>query len=269
MLSRHLILSAVLSLSSLGGAQQGAQQPGRTTSPGSDTACAATFASGKGHNATQYCVTKNGNIAQFSRGDQEFIQVGNIVEGYAMCDFTASPAVGYFDYASSDSGNLEPSTFSSKASNAISTRITRDGIWEITNTISKVAANAMSPGAAKVSMKIRNLTPVDRVVFVTRVADIDFAQGGTLDFNNDFDFTANTAFGLEPVLASGLSLTNNTFPVLPATYTLNTPVAPDPCNPGANRASQPFVGDGSIAATYELLVPKQGAKTIVLTYKPI
>ena len=53
------------------------------------TSCSWTFNSGVGHNATQYCVTANGNITQFSRGGAEYIAAGGYYEGYGICDTTA------------------------------------------------------------------------------------------------------------------------------------------------------------------------------------
>jgi hypothetical protein len=269
MLNRNLILTAVLTVSSLALAQQNSKQGTRnmTASPNATTTCAATFTSGTGVNATQFCVTKNGNITQFSRGGTEYIQVNDVSEGYGICDGTTSTR--YFDYAANDSGNLGAATFSSTASKAVSTRTTSDGIWQITNTITKVNANGSGPGAAKVSMQIKNLTNSTRTIALTRMADMDFlASGGTPDTNNDFDFTVDTAYGLEPNFNSGLSLTNNTFSnIFASAFTLNSSVGPDPCNLSA--APQPFVGDGSIAMFYEVRVPKNATKTFNMTYKPM
>lgn len=264
MLHRSLILTAVLTVSSFALAQQDSRQgpQAATVSPNATTTCAATFTSGTGHNTTQYCVTKNGNITQFSRNGDEYLQVGDVSEGYGICDGNTR----YFDYAFNDSGNLGPATFTSTATKAVSIRTTSDGIWQITNTVTKVAANGSGPGSAKVSMKFTNLTNVERDLAVVRMADVDFLSGGGPDVNNDFDFTPDTAFGLASGFRSGLSVTNNTF-VEATAFTQNFSVGPDPCNLGA--APQPFVGDGSIAMFYALRVRKGGAATVNLTYKPI
>jgi hypothetical protein len=115
-------------------------------------------------------------------------------------------------------------------------------------------------------MKFTNLTNVERDLAVVRMADVDFLSGGVPDVNNDFDFTLDTAFGLEPGFRSGLSVTNNTF-IEATAFTQNFSVGPDPCN--LNAAPQPFVGDGSIAMFYALRVRKGGTATVNLTYKPI
>jgi hypothetical protein len=274
MLKRIVVLTAVLAFSCFAFGQKHTKQVSKassSTSPDATTTCAATFSSGSGVNATKYCVTTNGNITQFSRAGTEYIQVGDFGEGYGICDVTTSTPVGYFDYASSDSGNLGTSTFSSTAAKATSTRVTSDGIWQITNTITKVAANASSPGSAKITMQLKNETGADHLVLLLRHADADFSQGGVDDFDNDFDFTLDTAYGLEPGSQSGLSLTNNTFSneIPHLAFTQLTSSGPDPCNFTANVAPQPFFGDGSIDHIYELFIPKFGKKSVTLTYKPM
>jgi hypothetical protein len=265
-LNRSFILTAVLTIPSLALGQQQSQQGTRaaTASPFATTTCAATFTSGTGHNTTQYCVTTNGNITQFSRGGDEYIQVGDVSEGYGICDNQTETR--YFDYASNDSSNLGPATFTSTATQAVSTRKTTDGVWQITNTITKVPATGSGPGAAKVSMQITNLTNAARELDVLRMADVDFSSNGAEDINNDFDVTHDTAFGLEPGFRSGLSLTNNTL-IAASAFTLAFAVGPDPCS--FRDAPQPFFGDGSIGMGYLLTVPKGATRTLNLTYKPI
>jgi hypothetical protein len=266
MFNRSLILTALLTLSSFALAQQHSKQGTRaaTASPNATITCAATFTSGAARNTTKYCVTTNGNITQFSRGNDEYINVGDVSEGYGICD--GQTQTGYFDYGFNDSGNLGTATFTSNATKAVSTRKTTDGVWQITNTITRVAANGSGPGAAKVSMKITNLTNNARSVSVLRMADVDFSSGGTDDVNNDFDFTRDTAYGLEPGFQSGLSLTNNTF-IEASAFTLDFSVGPDPCN--FQAGTQRFFGDGSIGVVYLMTVPKGATKTLNLTYKPI
>src|SRR5215470_3330019 len=142
MLKGILTTVAALTLSSLAFGQHMSQREAaaaRKEAPDT-TACAATFTSGSGHNLTQYCVTVNGNITQFSRGGDEYINVLVVTEGYGVCD--ENSGVRYNDFASVNSGNWGGAAFSSTASKAISTRTSSDGIWTITNTITKVAANA-------------------------------------------------------------------------------------------------------------------------------
>jgi hypothetical protein len=124
-----------------------------------------------------------------------------------------------------------------------------------------------APASAKVSMAIKNLTGVDRTILFTRFADTDFSRGGADDDQNDFDFTIDTAMGLEPSFRTGLSLTNNNFTFAYEAFTQPTFTGPDPCGP-FNVATQPFFGDGSLVQLYQVVVPKLATKTINLTYKP-
>jgi hypothetical protein len=209
----------------------------------------------------------NGNIVQFSRGGDEYISVGGFAEGYGICDLTVAGGTQYYDYAYTDSGNWLASTFSTTATKAISTRTTSDGIWQLTTTVTKVAANASDPGSAKLGTKIKNLSGINRDIIFIRWVDIDFMRGGVTDFNNDFDFTLDTVTGLKAGFKSGLSSTNNTF-----TFSYDALVTdaagPNPCGP-YNTPVQPFVGDGAAAQVYLLTVPKLGTQTINITYKPI
>jgi hypothetical protein len=236
MLTRSLLIAVVLILSSLALAQHKSQQQATAEAPDTTT-CAVTYTSGAGHNATSYCVTVNGNIVQFSRGGDEYIRVGDFSEGYGICDLNSG--IRYFDYATSITGNWLASSFSTPtATKAISTRTTSDGIWQIKNTITKVAANAAGPGSAKVSMAIHNLTGVNRNILFARFADVDFLRGGVEDFDNDFDFTLDTAIGLAPGFRSGLSLTNNTFTFDYDAFTQDTAGGPDPCGLSTFRPSR-------------------------------
>jgi hypothetical protein len=268
MSNRPLLIAVVLILSSFALAQRSANQQKGSGGDATDTqTCAATFTSGSGHNATSYCVTVNGNIVQFSRDGDEYLSVGGFADGYGICDATAGGVV-YYDYAFLDTGNWGAASFSSTATKAISIRTTSDGLWQITNTITKVAANGSGPGSAKVAMKIRNLTGINRTILFLRWTDVDFKRSGVSDFNNDFDYTIDTGIGLEPGFASGLSVTNNTFTFSYDAFAQPSAVAPNPCGP-FNVAGQPFFGDGSVVQLYSLTVPKLATKTINVTYKPI
>jgi len=268
MLKRILTTVAVLTLSSLALAQHRSQREAAAAMKNApDTAtCAATYTSGSGHNFTKYCVTANGNIPQFSRDIDEYINVLVVSEGYGICDLNSK--IRYTDYASSDSGNWLAATFSSTATQAVSTRTTADGIWQITNQINKVAASATGPGSAKVTMKVKNLTGVSRTIALVRFADTDFQEGSNIDDHNDFDFTLDYAAGLEGGFASGLSLTNGTSLFPHDAFSQNTFTGPDPCGP-FNISTQPFVGDGGLVQLYQILVPALATKTVTMTYKPI
>src|ERR1700728_2282729 len=98
MFQKSVLLVFVVVLSSLVLAQSQSQpQVVEPPSPDSTTACDVTFPSGTGTNATQFCVTVNGNIAQFSVAGGEMIAISSILEGYGVCDLTAN--VSYYDWA--------------------------------------------------------------------------------------------------------------------------------------------------------------------------
>ena len=269
MLKTITLFMVVLTLSSVVLAQQKNQQtPPDRVALDATTTCNVTFASGTGINATQFCVTANGNIAQFSVGGEEMIAVGATEEGYGICD--TGPGVSYFDYADSDSGNWGPSTFSHVGNVVTVTRSTLDGIWKLKQIITNVPATKAGPGSARVSMTLTNLSTDVRNAVVLRHANVDANSVIT----NDFDFTAETAYGLLPGFLTGnlgLGSTNNTFnpAIFQVAYTQNVNFGPDPCKPTTNLAPQPFVGDGSIEQGYEFNVGKKGVQTVTLTYKPI
>lgn len=271
MTNRFLLIALLSGVSSLAVAQQQTKRgtpAAALSSPLATTTCAATFTSGSGHNATKFCVTENGNIPQFSRGGDEYISVGAFVEGYGICDTTPATHVSYFDYADFDSGNWSASTFTSTATTATSTRTTADGIWKIKIIVAKVPATAQGPGSAKVTMQLTNLTAVPRTAILLRTADFDFMSSSLTDLHNDFDYTLDTAFGLEPGFASGLSISSNTSTGGYSAFADNFG-GPDPCTFGNWIASQPFFGDGGIDLSYGIAAPARGTKTVVLTYRPI
>lgn len=232
------------------------------------SACVWNFSSGSGHNATQYCVTSNGNISQFSRGGVEFINAGSIQEGYGICDFNSS--TGYYDYADSFSANWGATSVSSvTASAVVLKRTTSDGIWQLTQTITKGNASGANPGTASVTMALRNNSGVARSVYLLRHADVD---ANSTPSDDHFDHTIDTSIGLQPSFGGGLSGTSQTFSFPYDAYTQNTFSGPAPCNAFANlvdNSAAGFVGDGSIEQLWYITVPAFGTKTVKMTYRPI
>jgi hypothetical protein len=235
-----------------------------------DTVCAHTYKSGVGFgiNETQYCVTDNGNITQFSENViDEHIATTFPSEGYAICDFTDSVPVAYYDYATYDSGNWQPSTVLSSNANSIKlSRTTSNGIWQITQTITMVKANAKSAGAAKISMVFKNLTPLSRPVHFFRYVDIDADN----DFSDDDFIGSYRQVSGQNANGFGLSLISNTvhLPLYGASVLNTGGFGPDPCDPAVSIVpSSVFHGDGSGMLWYKTVVPKGGSKTINMTYQ--
>jgi hypothetical protein len=57
--------------------------------PAAGTDCYATFTSGAGATAFNFCVTANGNVLSLeSPAGAEHIRVGVFLEGYSICDHT-------------------------------------------------------------------------------------------------------------------------------------------------------------------------------------
>jgi hypothetical protein len=258
-------------LSTLALAQHQSQPAAVAGSGGPDATaeCDATFKSGTGQNQTTFCVTVNGNIAEFSVNGLEMIAVGQVGEGYGICDGVSD--IGYFDYAYEDSGNWRSPSVSQKGDVITVTRETSDGVWQLKQTITNEPATGTGPGSAKVSMALKNLTGVSRFVSVLRFADVDADNDSS---NNDFDFTSQTAYGLAPgglFLGRGLGITNNTFSssIGQTAFTQPTFNGPDPCNPAGNVASQPFHGDGSVVMFWQYNAIHGETTTLVSTYKPI
>jgi len=255
-------------------AKNGAQsQPVTRTKPVSDAtiSCSVSYSSGSGANATTFCVTVNGNIPEFSVAGQEMIFVGSVQEGYGICD--TNEGVNYYDYAEYDSGNWAAPTFTHVGNTVTVTRLTADGLWSLKQTIVNVPATATGPGSAKVTMIIKNLSGISKTFYLYRYADVD-ANDTTSP--NDFDFTLETAFGLDPGFNRGLSTTNNTFSssIGELAYSSNYFDGPNPCSPfntfgGGTITTQPFQGDGSVDIFWDGTLAHNGSKTVSSTYKPI
>ena len=267
---RKSTLFVIIALSSLAVAKDKSRDvPTEGASPSgyASSTCDVTFSSGSSTNATKFCITVNGNIAQFSVAGGEMIAVGGVGEGYGICD--PSTGVQYYDYAYLDSGNWLSPTFTHNGNVVAITRKTADGIWQLKQTITNVPATASGPGSAKVAMTLKNLSSVSRAAYIMRYADVDADGDGA---GNGFDFTAQTAFGLEPHSNRGLGSTNNTFNINfgQDTFAQSANGGPLPCNAFVNFAPQPFHGDGSIVQFWAF--PMGGLNsthTAVSTYKPI
>jgi hypothetical protein len=266
MIIKSMLFAVVLTLSSLALAQ-GQIEPTVTEAPSPDatTTCSVTFSSGTSTNATQFCVTINGNIPQFSVAGGEMIDSSDDLEGYGVCDVSAN--VGYYDYAAFDSGNWGSSILTHSGNVVTVTRKTSDGLWELTQKITNVPGNASGPGSAKVSMALKNLSSISRTAYILRYADVNAENDVS---GNDFDFTAQTVYGLEPG-NRGLSSTNNTFNIDFGQDTVaqgsNHP--PDPCNAFTSVATHPFHGDGSFLQFWSVNAAHNATKTVISTYKPI
>jgi hypothetical protein len=274
--SISILLVAVVVLSLLAFALQPNQQQSaaKRVQPAEET-CAFTFTSGAGHGLTQYCVTANGNIAQFSAigGNglpTEFLSTfGPAIEGYGLCDANPFTATAYFDYAQNDSGNWNPATAVLTSPNTVViTRTTADGAWKLVQTITQMKGSKKSYGAAKIAVAITNLSPAEKFILFNRHAHIE--AGAT---QNDYDVTQTTSFGMVPG-GSGLSSTASFVTTqfdFSIGFVMTVPDGPDPCKDfpiqGAQQAF--FHGDGAAEQVFEFDILPGKTKTLMVTYKPI
>lgn len=247
--------------------QKNAPQGARPSALATST-CSFTFTSGSGPTFLKYCVTANGNITQFETPEfHEHIAVGELIEGYGICDVTASE-VNYFDFADEgDSRNWGPATVASQTAKSVKiVRSTGDGNWTLTQTFTQMAGASPS---VQVAMKLNNNTAVDRTAVLLRAADADVSGL----FNNDFDATLNSAFAWNLVGASepgGLVLQAVGTPPSPLRFgiVLNVPDAPLPCTALDQATPGPLTAiDGSIGMIFGVIVPKNSSRTVTVAYK--
>lgn len=267
-----ILMSLILCSLALGQQRKRIQTP--TPMQPASEACAFNFATGTGHGHTQYCVTANGNIAEFAAtGDSGLLfemlnGLGPASEGYGLCNIDS--LTSYWDYAKGDSGNWSVSTAVSGANSVLITRTTSDGAWKLQQRISLLPGSSESYGAARIQMAVTNLTNSDHIVVLMRHANVD-ASGSSF---NDFDTSATTAFGTAlgglGGMVSSASFLNYQFDFHFSLVQTN-PDGPDPCKPFGDSGGQLgyFQGDGSVLQYFNLDLPPGRTKVVTVTYKPI
>ena len=274
MLNKTIWFSLILSIASAALAQEEVDPNPATeiveaVSAQPTQACQVTYSSGTVNTATRFCVTVNGNIPQFSvSGNQLFAEEGDAgdLEGYGVCDATSGQR--YYDYAAYDNGLWNASTLKHKGDTVTVTRTTKDGNWELTQSIVNVPATASAVGSAKVTMKLKNLSKVGRAASLLRYA----AENGHSS-TNSYNATRRSASGQLEGLA-GLMITLSSFPhgFDDGAYVQNIQSGPDPCNPFPNADfALPFEGLGSIVALWQnnAIETAPGAElTVSSTYTP-
>jgi hypothetical protein len=272
MSKRSILLVLCLALPTIAWCQGGEAQVNSYqaySSGGASTDCTYQFSSGSGHTLTQYCLTENGNIVQFSNpGNIQFFNKNTVSspvsEGYGLCDFQAPDP--YYDYAS-DSRGWGPTVISRQSAKTMQfVRKTEDGLWELTQSLTQVDASPTSPGSVRVVMTLRNLSGDERTVVLVRHANVNVNRISTDD---RFYATRNFAYGAEPGLSFGLGLTTNTFDFNAGGLTQSVPQGPNPCAVTENANFDQFAGDGSIGMVYSMTIPAGTSQTVQMTYKPL
>jgi hypothetical protein len=249
LVSLALVLLALMAFSSFASAQ-------------ATTVCQSTFASPGGLFSLQFCVTGNGNIAQYATPiGLEHIRTGTIGEGYGICDLTSG--VEYADYSGggATANWLAPVINQPGGPNTFPLsifRTTSDGVWQLRQTFTR----SVGDRAVKIKMELFNQTAVARSVNLLRYADLDAnAQPANMFQATVFSATASN------INQVGIQLRD-------AGKKLNTPIVqtipggPQPCTPAANASGTAFVGNGSVELVYQLTVPKNNKKTVTVLYRP-
>jgi hypothetical protein len=236
-----------------------------SSAPATDT-CSYSFTSGANNTFLQYCVTENGNILQVvTPSGQAQITNSTEGEGYSVCDVTGGN-IAYSDYGlvGTTTNWNSPTLVSHTATSVKISRITSDGIWTLTQTITQVA----STSSIKVVMALKNNTASTRAVNFLRYADVD-ADGVILD---NLDGTHNTAMAWTSTSGTngfGLMLQNvGTAPFDYDGFVQNVPDGPNPCTYTANFTGKVVTStDGSLVIVYTGEVPAKSSKTFNMMYK--
>lgn len=223
-----------------------------------------------------YCVSVNGNIVslQSPNGFDQIAQ-GGVGEGYGVCD--TSTNVSYYDWAYTDSGTWGPPVLVSSTASAVKiARTTTDGLWTLTQTITKQTG---AQPFAKITMALRNNTAIAKNAYLVRYADVDPANSPFTDSNflESFDSSQYGAWGYGALNNSvgdsslGLMLEEIGQPNVPygfEGFAQNTSAGPDPCNPGANYAGYQASVDGSVELFWVLELGAQKTGTVNAKYEP-
>jgi hypothetical protein len=227
------------------------------------TTCSYDFSSGSGNTYMGYCVTANGNILEIQTPFGQSMMGAN-GEGYGLCDQNA-PA-NYTDYAVSDTGNWGTATVLSHSLSSVKiARTTADGLWTLTQTITKVPATS----SIKVVMALKNNQTVSDVAYLVRFADAEPPAVGSSDFwLGGLNSALARTFQSDPNY--GLQLTNVSVP--PFSYWqgfaqgVNT--GPNACAFASNEGNDNSAGNiGSIEMAYVGTVPAGATKTVTLSYR--
>jgi hypothetical protein len=228
-------------------------------SPDATTTCSSTYTSGFEDSFFQWCLTSNGNIAQY-KSPNEHIRVGAVLEGYQICDVT--PNVGYFDYAQQESGNWKTAILTQP--NGANTfpvtvkRTTADGHFTLTQKFTQDTARRM----IIITMMIKNNTTVAHDVFVYRFADLDI-NGALI---NTFDNGVDSAWGYDSgTFGVHLVLQTNEFGNGAHKYKLSTGVLGACANP--SDPDGPVTEDGAIFIRALVPLAAKATATVIFNYR--
>ena len=236
--------------------------------------CTYTFTTGTGREYLQFCVTVNGNIAEFQSpsGTEQLAPGGSeAFEGYGICDVT-NANTAYWDYAGNgDSANWNaPSTVTHNATMTKIERTTADGAWTLTQTISIVGgANPY----AKMIMAIKNNSAETKEVYLMRYANAVPPAGYPYQENYGGTFDASVAYTEDS--QSGMMLQDVGIPAPTSigydwgALAIDTLAGPAPCDPFANWNGTLNDSVGSLMDFFEVnSLKKDQTFTVTERYMP-
>jgi len=197
-----LLLSLLWTSAALGQSQQQrmAQLP---VAAAAATDCFATFTSGSGATAFNFCVTQNGNILSLeSPAGAEHIRVGVFMEGYTICDHTLG--LRYWDLgAFSPNGDFQaPIIVQPNGPNTFPLTITRT-TWDFIYTLKQTFSRNVQDRSVLVTMALTNNDITftgNRSVSFWRAADFDM-DGNIFNWGaatKDSAFAWNNVAALSP-----------------------------------------------------------------------
>ncbi|HEY4765584.1 MAG TPA: hypothetical protein VIH75_18065 [Candidatus Sulfotelmatobacter sp.] len=249
--------------------------------------CSYKFTSGSGATYMNYCVTVNGNFANFqSPAGVEMLDQHHAWEGYGVCDLGTN--VEYWDYGYASSGNWKAPVKVKETPTEIEIeRSTSDGLYLLTQTITEL------PGAspeARIVMVLKNTSGTEKTAILSRFAGFlpDKGASGS-NLNENYDGSEDSAWGYIPANATyttpstpyGLMLNSIGAPAPASTFAFSLGFAygsqygPDPCLPttqdtqGTHLFPGMVINDyGAGAYAYGLILNKNQTSTVTLRYLP-
>jgi hypothetical protein len=143
-------------------------------------------------------------------------------------------------------------------------RTTNDGLWTLTQTINQIAGPSPS---AKIIMALKNNSAISKTALLIRYTNADAAN----TFENNLDSTLTSAFAWNSISDGepfGLMLQNVGTPQAGFLigFVQKVPNGPQPCTATAEEGPLKAT-DGAIAMGYELILPKNGSRTVNVAYK--
>ncbi len=251
----------------------------QVASPDATHTCTYSYTVGSGNTYMNYCITVNGNFANFESpsGVEMLAQpAGDAFEGYGICD--VADQFAYYDYAYTDSGNWDaPTLVTQTASEVKIERTTSDGLWTLTQTITKEAG---PPPYAKITMALKNGLGITKSVYLERYANMENDNAGaSLIFQENYDATLDSAWGYNSYSDStsdgggvyGLMLQNigspspTSVPYAILGYTISTTTGPDPCS--FSNAGTITYANGSGLMFYVFELNKEQTVTVNARYQ--